>query len=133
VFRGVTFYLEGMPEPACNPLLDGNQLGDQLGVSQSTIERWVAARIIPVYRFGYKCLRYDYAAVREALAKFEKPAYRRLPRGPFAHRRKQPIQILKWVQPELPLIWEDPTQLLLFSLGVEEEGTTKEPLIGEAA
>jgi excisionase family DNA binding protein len=122
-----------MPDPTYNPLLDGNELGTRLGVSQSTIERWVAARIIPVYRFGYKCLRFDYSAVREALAKFETPAYRRLPRGPFAHRRKQAIPTQKWVQPELPLRWDDPAQLLLFSREDDGQETSGKVLIQEAA
>jgi excisionase family DNA binding protein len=108
-----------MAEPTYNPLLDGTDLAARLGVSQSTIERWVAARIIPVYRFGYKCLRFDYSAVREALAKFETPAYRRLPRGPFAHRRKPPSKVPKWVQPELPLGWDHPAQLHLFLSGLD--------------
>ncbi len=102
-----------MAESGYNPLIDGNELKGLLGVSQATIERWVSARIIPSFRFGRKCVRFDYLAVRNALAKFEKPAYRRLPRGPYSVRREKSKPTEDPIQLELLLRSDDPAQLLL--------------------
>jgi hypothetical protein len=96
-----------------DPLIDSEELRFRLSVSQATIERWTASKIIPSYKFGSRCVRYDYTEVRSALSKFEIPAYRRLPRGPFAHRRKPSREVVRWVQAEFALTWEDPSQLLL--------------------
>lgn len=102
-----------MAAETLQPLINSEELRSKLGVSQATIERWTAAKIIPCYKFGSRCVRYDYTEVRRSLSKFEIPAYRRLPRGPFAHRRQPNSRAVSWFQSELALSWDHPAQLLL--------------------
>jgi excisionase family DNA binding protein len=51
-------------------LLTKGKLAQALSVSPRTIEKWVAARRVPVMRFGRRCVRFDLAEVREALNRF---------------------------------------------------------------
>jgi excisionase family DNA binding protein len=111
-------YLLTAMVPTFKTLLTGTQLGQSLGVSQATIDRWVSGRIIPCYKFGARCVRFDYQEVREALSKFGNPARRRLPRGTYRPKGRPKFRA---EQLNLPFQWEDPSQLLL--------GLLPEPLL----
>jgi excisionase family DNA binding protein len=91
-------------------LISGDEVCRRLGVSQATVDRWVSGRIIPCYKFGARCVRFDYQEVREALSKFGNPARRRLPRGTYRPKRKSRFHA---EQLSLPFWSEDPAQLLL--------------------
>ena len=94
-------------------LISGEVLSRRLGVSLKTVERWSRARVIPSYRFGERCVRYDPSEVRHALRKFEHPALRRLPRGIYQPKRRPPKGRFEAQQMELPFKAEDPGQLQL--------------------
>ncbi len=94
-------------------LVSGDVLAIRLGVSAKTVERWTHARIIPCFRFGERCVRYDTSEVRHALRKFEHPALRRLPRGNYQPKRRPPKGRFEAQQLELPFKAEDPGQLQL--------------------
>jgi excisionase family DNA binding protein len=94
-------------------LVSGDLLALRLGVSAKTVERWTRARVIPCYRFGKRCVRYDSSEVRHALRKFEQPALRRLPRGNYQSRRRPPKVRFEAQQLELPFQAEDQDQLQL--------------------
>jgi excisionase family DNA binding protein len=95
-------------------LVSGDEMARRLGVSLKTIERWVGERIIPNYRLGRRCVRFDVALVREALRKFERPALRRLPaRGVYRLKPRAPVARYEAEQTELRFTPEDPLQLAL--------------------
>jgi excisionase family DNA binding protein len=104
-------YLKTMPPRVFENLVSGPELALRLGVSLKTIERWVRQRIVPNYRLGRRCVRFDTAEVREALAKFQRPALRRLPtRG--IYRPKPRVLTSRHEAQQLDLRFtEDPCQL----------------------
>ncbi len=101
------------PPTSYEVLIPIEEMARRLGVSVATVERWTARRIIPCYRLGQRCLRFDYGEVRAALAKFGRPALRRLERGTYKPRRKQPRARFEAVQIELCFKRDDPAQILL--------------------
>lgn len=92
-------------------LIDGAEVARRLGVSRKTVERWVQTKIVPSYRFGHRCVRFDFGEVRSALSRFERLAFRRLPRGRYQPRRKN--RRFEAVQLELEFPRTDLNQLLL--------------------
>ena len=102
-----------MPATVYENLVSGDVLALRFGVSAKTVERWTGARVIPCYRFGERCIRYDSSEVRHALRKFEHSALRRLPRGNYQLRRRPPKVRFEAKQIELPFVTEDPDQLQL--------------------
>lgn len=93
-------------------LIDGDELARRLGVSRPTVDRWVSKRIIPAYRFGNRCTRFDGNEVRAALKKFERPAFRRLARGMYKPKASKLIRF-EAEQLEFLFFQDDPAQLLL--------------------
>jgi excisionase family DNA binding protein len=55
-------------------LLTAAELAAEIKVGRRTIGAWTKSRRIPALKFGRRCVRYDLARVREALAKFEQEA-----------------------------------------------------------
>lgn len=55
-------------------MLTAIELAAALHVGRRTIGAWTAARRIPCLRLGKRCVRYDLARVREALARYEQMA-----------------------------------------------------------
>ena len=55
-------------------LLTASELAKTLHVGRRTIGAWTAARRIPCFRLGRRCVRYEEHKVRAALAKFEQEA-----------------------------------------------------------
>lgn len=55
-------------------LLTAAELAKALKVSRRTIGNFTKSRRIPCLRLGRRCVRYDLAKVREALAKYEQQA-----------------------------------------------------------
>jgi excisionase family DNA binding protein len=51
------------------PILTRRGVADRYRVSVRTVDRWLAARLIPAIRLG-RCLRFDAAQVDAALARF---------------------------------------------------------------
>ena len=50
-------------------ILTRRGLADRYHISLRTLDRWIAARLIPVIRVG-RCLRFDAAQVDEAVRRF---------------------------------------------------------------
>lgn len=57
-----------------SPYLTAADLAKALNVSRRTIGNFTKARRIPCLRLGRRCVRYDLAKVREALARYEQEA-----------------------------------------------------------
>lgn len=55
-------------------LLTAAELAEALKVSRRTIGNFTKSRRIPALKLGRRCVRYDLARVRAALAKFEQEA-----------------------------------------------------------
>ena len=101
-----------MAESVFQTLVSGPELASRLGVSIKTIERWVRQRLIPSYRLGRKCTRYDVTAVLAALEKFQRPALKRLPQRIYSPRKRSPKARYEAQQLELRF-GADPNQLAL--------------------
>jgi excisionase family DNA binding protein len=101
------------PQSTYEVLIPIEETARRLGVSVATLERWTARRIVPCYRLGQRCLRFDYGEVRAALTKFGRPALRRLERGPYKPRRNSTRTKFYAVQTELCFQRDDPAQILL--------------------
>lgn len=55
-------------------LLTAAELAAEIKVGRRTIGAWTKNRRIPALKLGRRCVRYDLARVREALAKYEQEA-----------------------------------------------------------
>jgi len=93
-------------------LVPREEVARRLGVTVSCIQKWQRMRRIPSYRFGRRCVRFDFQEVVAILAKYKTPAFQR-----FKQRRPKNL-----VPPSRPLvqgtlpIQDDPGQLDLFNL-----------------
>ncbi len=61
------------PAGAPEPLLKMDELAARLGMCRGNVQLLTRKRLIPCFRFGRRCVRYDLAQVREALSRFAVP------------------------------------------------------------
>jgi excisionase family DNA binding protein len=60
------------------PLIDRDELARRLGVTPSCIRKWQEKRSIPFYKFGRRCVRFDYREVLTVLSKYRQTNHRRI-------------------------------------------------------
>jgi hypothetical protein len=79
-----------------HPLIQRAELARLLGVTISCVQKWQRMRRIPSYRFGRRCVRYDFPEVLAVLGKYKTPAFQRFkqrrPKPLFPAPRREPVQ-----------------------------------------
>jgi excisionase family DNA binding protein len=104
---------EEFPPPVIlEPLVGKEELARRLGITQSCISKWRRQRRIPAYKFGRRCVRFDYPEVVRILAAYKIPAWEKFKRRRPA--RPRPVFNAPVHQIQAELRFEDPRQLLLF-------------------
>ena len=65
---------ESVARAVAENLLKREELAARLAMSPRGVAELTRRRVIPVIRIGRRCVRYDFAKVQAAIARFEVPA-----------------------------------------------------------